>query len=321
MASPEDPLEVVVLCERNDLIALFGPHVAAEAPWIALRRPEEVNDPKAMRFALGWLPSPERLRQFPNLELICTIGAGADGLLRIPGLSETVKISRLVDDEQALMMAGFAAWQVVWHHRGMARYLRQQREVVWDEFNKQPPSRMRIGILGYGRMGKAVAKTLGSMGYPLSALVRKAGATHDEDLGVTLHAGAGGLRRIAAECDMLINVLPLTAETEGLLCADFFAIAKRGAYIVNLGRGPQLVEADLIAALDSGQLGGAALDVFDREPLPPESPLWRHPKVLVTPHVASEAADNRVLRFAASEFERYLKGQPLRGLIDRSQGY
>ncbi|MEO1190627.1 MAG: glyoxylate/hydroxypyruvate reductase A [Pseudomonadota bacterium] len=311
--------ELLALCDAYDLVDLFGAHVEAEAPWLTLIRPAEVSNPAKIRFALGWLPKPERLTDYPNLELICTIGAGADGLLRLPTLGPKVKVCRLRDEEQAKMMAGFAAWQVVWYQRGMAGYLRQQQEQRWNAFNKEPAERFSVGLLGYGHMGQAIATTLTSMGYRLSAAVRN--AKQEAPAGLTLEAGAEGLARVAAKSDLLINVLPLTEATRGLLNADFFAMMKPGAILVNLGRGAHVVEADLVAALDSGQVGGASLDVFAEEPLPTDSPLWSHPKILVTPHVASEAADAHVLRFAAEEIQRYEKGEPLRGLIDRSQGY
>lgn len=321
MTPSSAPVDMLALCDKYDLVDLFGRYVPTEAPWLRFRRFDEVEDPASIRFALGWMPRADRLRQFPNLQLVCSIGAGADGLLSLPTLTERTLISRLRDEEQAAMMAGFAVWHVIWQQRGMARYLRQQGDVVWDPFNREPPSRTRIGILGYGHMGKVIAKALKPLGFPLSALVRKATSDEDGVLGVDLYSGAKGLAAIAAENDILINVLPLTEETRGLLDASFFAAMKPGAYLINLGRGAQLVETDLLAALESGQVSGAGLDVFQTEPLPADSPLWRHPKVLVTPHVASEADNAKIVRFAAAEIRRFLDGEPLQGLVDRSQGY
>jgi len=321
MTDPVTPVDLLALCDTYDLTQLFGRHVESEAPWLRFRRPDEVEDPETIEFALGWLPRPERLRQFPNLKLICSIGAGADGLLSLPTLKDTTLITRLRVEEQAAMMAGFAVWHVIWHQRGMGQYLRQQQDALWKAFNKEPPSRTRVGILGYGHMGKKIAKSLDLLGFPLSILVRNARGARAEEPEAALYSGKHGLAALAAESDVLINVLPLTAETKGLLSAAFFAAMKPGAYLINLGRGQHLNEADLVAALDSGQLSGTALDVFATEPLPADSPLWRHPKILVTPHVASEADDAKVVRFAAAEIRRYIDGEPLVGLIDRSQGY
>lgn len=318
MTTPE-PVELVSLCDAHDLVKIFAPHFAEQAPWITLLRPDEVEDPARIRFGLGYRPKPERFERFPNLKLICSIAAGVDALVQQPKLPEGTLISRLCDEEQAAMMAGFACWHVIWHHRGMARYLEQQKAKAWEDFNKSPPSRLQVGVLGFGLMGRAVAKALAGLGYPTSALVRT--RPDDEPEGVRLHSGPEGLAQIAAASDVLINVLPLTPETHGLLSAPLFAQMKPGAYLINLGRGQHLVEADLIAALDAGELSGAALDVFEREPLPPSNPLWSRPDVLVTPHIASECDDAKVVSFTIAEIERFRAGQPLVGLVDRSRGY
>ncbi len=319
MADRKQMIEMVALCDAHDLVETFGAHFAEQAPWIKLRHPQQIEAPDEVHFALGYRPDPERLKLFPNLKLVCSIAAGVEALLRQPHMPEATIISRLCDDEQAAMMAGFAVWNVIWHQRGMARYLRQRQDRVWDSFNKAPPSRMRVGVLGFGLMGKAVTSALRGLGYPVSALVRTPPA--ETPPGVRLHAGPEGLARIAAESDILINVLPLTAETEGLLAAPFFAQMKPGAYLVNLGRGQHLDENDLIAALDKGQLSGASLDVFEREPLPDTSPLWDRPEVLITPHVASECDDAKVVSFAIAEIQRFQTGEPLVGHVDRSKGY
>ncbi len=319
MSAQRDPIEMVALCDAADLVASFAPHFAAQAPWIRLVKPEAVSNPETITFALGYRPNPERFKAYPNLKLVCSIAAGVEALLRQPFMPEQTLISRLCDEEQAAMMAGFAVFNVVWHHRGMGRYRRQQEARVWDAFNKAPPSRMSVGILGYGLMGKAVAKSLIDLGYPVSALVRSKPETTPD--GLRLHVGTEGLAAIAAESDILINVLPLTAETEGLLAAPLFEAVKPGAFLINLGRGQHLVETDLVAALEKGQLSGAALDVFAEEPLPAESPLWDRPEVLITPHVASECDDAKVVSHAVAEIERFQAGQPLLGHVDRTRGY
>lgn len=319
MAEHPKPIEMVALCDAHDLAEIFGPQFAEQAPWIRLRRPQEVEAPEKVAFGLGYRPNAERLKHYPNLKLICSIAAGVETLLDQPHMAEGTIISRLCDDEQAAMMAGFAAWHVVWHHRGMARYLQQRQDRVWDSFNKAPPSRMAVGVLGYGLMGKAVAKALQGLGYPVSALVRNRPA--ETPAGIEILAGAEGLAELAAKSDVVINVLPLTGETEGLLAAPFFAQMKRGAYLVNLGRGQHLNENDLLEALNAGQLSGAALDVFEREPLPVSSPLWDHPEVLITPHVASECDDAKVVSFAIAEIRRFQAGEALVGRVDRAKGY
>ncbi len=318
-SSRQAPFEMVALCDAHDLARIFGRHVREQAPWVTLLRPDEVAAPERIDFALGYRPKGATVKRFPNLKLICSVAAGVEAFLEIPDLPPGIAVSRLCDEEQAAMMAGFACWQVVWRHRGMGRYLEQRQAGLWKQFNKSPPSRCKVGVLGFGLMGRAIAEALAGLGYPVSALVRNRPETPPER--VRLHSGADGLAEIAASSDILINVLPLTAETRGLLSAPLFAAMKPGAYLINLGRGPHLVEADLIAALDSGQLSGAALDVFEVEPLPAASPLWGRPEVLITPHVASECDDAKVVSFALAEIERFRSGEPLVGLVDRAKGY
>ena len=315
-----DVIEGVYLCSALDLPDLFGAAVEA-APGLKLYRPEDVPDPSRIRFALVWRPAPDAFEAYPNIALVQVIAAGVDGVLRNPSLPERAVVTRVHDDEQAAIMAGFAAWHVVWHHRRMGNYLAAQEAGTWDRTTiktLRPPSQVTVGVLGYGLMGQAIATTVASMGFAVHAATRTGGDSGD---GITRVAGPDAVQQVAARSDILINVLPLTEATRDILNADLFARMPEGAVLIQLGRGQHLVEDDLLAALDSGRIGGASLDVFHTEPLPGDHPFWTHPKVIVTPHEASVTSPKAVSDTLVRSVQEIERGQRPTAAVDKTTGY
>jgi len=315
-----DVIEGVYLCSALDLPDLFGAAVEA-APGLKLYRPEDVPDPSRVRFALVWRPAPDAFEAYPNIALVQVIAAGVDGVLRNPSLPERAVVTRVHDDEQAAIMAGFAAWHVVWHHRRMGNYLAAQEAGTWDRTTiktLRPPSQVTVGVLGYGLMGQAIATTVASMGFAVHAATRTGGDSGD---GITRVAGPDAVQQVAARSDILINVLPLTEATRDILNADLFARMPEGAVLIQLGRGQHLVEDDLLAALDSGRIGGASLDVFHTEPLPGDHPFWTHPKVIVTPHEASVTSPKAVSDTLVRSVQEIERGQRPTAAVDKTTGY
>ncbi|MGJ8605919.1 MAG: 2-hydroxyacid dehydrogenase [Marivita sp.] len=316
----DDVIEGVYLCTALDLPDLFGAAVA-DQPGLKLYRPDEVPDPARIRFALVWRPAPDAFDAYPNIDLVQVIAAGVDGVLRNPSLPAQATVTRVHDDEQAAIMAGFAAWHVVWHHRQMGHYLAAQAQATWDRTTiktLRPPSQVCVGILGYGLMGQAVARAVTAMGFPVMVATRTTG---DSGPGVTRIAGTEAVHKVAAQSDILINILPLTQATQNILNADLFARMPKGAALIQLGRGPHLVEDDLLAALDSGQIGGASLDVFRQEPLPADHPFWTHPNIVVTPHEASVTSPRAVSDTLARSVQERMAGQRPAAAVDTSTGY
>ncbi len=313
------PVDVVCLCDRTNLKKTFGAHAPAVAPWLRLRDPDEIEDPSAIEFALAWKPTTGAFTPYPSLRLVTSVGAGADSILACRDLPRDVIVSRIIDPEQAAQMAGFALWHVIGHDRQLLAYPTLQAEARWHQITKQPPSRFPVGVLGYGLMGRTIADLLNRLGYPVLALARtRPDALPDNTQVLT---GDDGLLQVASESRALINTLPLTDETRGILNARLFAAMREDALLIQIGRGEHLVETDLIDALDANQLAGAALDVFEREPLDAAHPFWRHPKIRITPHVASEPDDRNVVRWLGAEIERVRQGKSALGAIDRSRGY
>ncbi len=310
IASPQtDMVEGVYLCEHLDLPALFGAEIAAH-PGLRLYRPEEVPDPHRIRFALAWRPAPDAFAHYPNLELVQVIAAGVDTVLGTPSLPATVAVARVEEAEQAAVMAGFAAWHVVWHHRRMGAYLDAAARAEWRRVSFQtlrPPSQVPVGVLGYGLMGRQIARAVAAMGFPVLAASRRDGPA---DMGVTRVTGTDAVGRVAERAEILVNVLPLTDETRDILATPLFDRMPAGAALIQLGRGEQMIEEDLLTALASGRIGGASVDVFRHEPLPADHPFWAHPKIVVTPHEASLASAAAVAGALAQSVRDMLAGRP-----------
>lgn len=237
----------------------------------------------AVHYVVVWKPRPGWMAGFPNLKAIVSIGAGVDHVLADPLYPRHVPLIKTTGPDLVQRMREYVALQVLRLHRDLPALQLAQGEVRWAPVIVPPASRRRVGIMGLGPLGRASARTLVSLGFQVSGWSRS-GTTLD---GVRSHAGADELPAFLADCDILVCLLPLTPATLGCLNADLFSQLPHGASLINAARGQHLVEADLLAALHSGQIKQATLDVFDVEPLPSEHPFWRHPNILVTPHVAS----------------------------------
>jgi glyoxylate/hydroxypyruvate reductase A len=277
----------------------------------------EIGDKAAIEYAMVWQPPPGLLASLPNLKLICGLGAGVDHLLRDPELPRHVPIMRLVDPYMTDAMSEYVVLQVLRLHRQDLDYLAQQRANIWEERDQKNAAERPVGILGFGKLGQDAGRKLQALGFPVAGWSRSA----KEVAGFATHAGVDGLHAMTARSEILVCLLPLTAETEGILNAGLFARMPHGAGLVNAGRGGHLVEADLIPALDSGQLSGAVLDVTREEPLPAGHPFWRHPRIIVTPHIAAETHPPTAAAIIGDAIRRFAKGLPIANLIDLAQGY
>ena len=318
------PVEGVCLSANLDLKALFGDVFERFAPGVRLLSPDEVEDPSRIRFALAWRPADEAFTPYENLLLVSSIAAGVDSILTCPSLPKDVAVTRLRDPDQGALMAGFAAWHVIWHHRNMGAFLEAEAKGEWLGVGRyagfSAPRTCTVGVLGYGLMGKAVARGVAALGFPVVAALRK---PRDEPPppGVRFEVGANAIRDTAAESRILINVLPLTAETRDVLNRDLFSAMPDGGVLIQLGRGDHLVETDLDAALDSGRLSAASLDVFRQEPLPPGHRWWRDPRILITPHKASDSSPRLVAEQVAAAVRDILAGRTPETAVCREDGY
>ena len=249
--------------------------------------------------------------------MIFSIGAGVDHLASDPELPKGVPIVRMVEPGLTAGMTEFVLMSVLYHHRFMLDYAEQRRNKVWREIDQVPPWDRRVGIMGLGVLGGDVAEKLVALSFDVAGWSRS-----PKDLpGVACFHGPGGFIPFLNRSDILVCLLPLTAETTGILDARAFAALPEGAALVSVARGPHVVEADLLAALETGRLGAATLDVFQTEPLPPESPFWDHPRVVLTPHVASLTIAKTASEFVIDNIRRHQAGRPLLHAVDPDRGY
>jgi glyoxylate/hydroxypyruvate reductase len=302
--SPDDPAD------------LWRAELQARIPDLDVRIWPQVGDPAEIDVALVWRPPPGELARYPNLRAILSLAAGIDGLVADPDLPD-VPIARMVDPSLTRTMTEYVLLAVLRHHREFDRFERAQRAREWAYAFPPQAADRRVGIMGLGELGSAAARALVAQGFQVLGWSR----TPKMLDGVLSYPGRSELHAFLHPTDILVCLLPLTADTAGILDAAIFAELPHGACVINVARGQHLVEGDLLQALDSGHLGGATLDVFREEPLPHGSPLWDHPKVLVTPHVASYSVPSTAADGVAADIRRVSAGEPLLHQVDRARGY
>jgi glyoxylate/hydroxypyruvate reductase A len=279
---------------------------------------DEASDVASIDVAIVANPPPGSLAGLPGLALIQSLWAGVDRLLADPSLPRDVPLARMVDPAMAAAMAETALWAVLALHRGFFDYAQQQREGVWRERVQRRADEVAVAVLGLGRLGRAVAEALARQGYPVRGFSLHAGAPID---GVARTSGPEALEPLLAASDIVVNLLPLTEATRGLFDARRFASMRRGASLVNLARGAHVVEADLLDALDAGQVRHAVLDVFAVEPLPLGHRFWSHPRVTLLPHVAALTDVRSAAQLAAANVRALRAGRPIAHVVDRARGY
>lgn len=261
-------------------------------------------------------PQAGSLLGLPNLRLIQSLWAGVDRLVNDPSLPD-VPVARMVDPTMSAAMAETALWATLSLHRHFYAYARQQRTCDWQQLPQRRADELQVTLLGTGQMGRACATRLLAQGYRVTGWNLRGGALE----GLALEHGMDALWPLLARSDIVINLLPLTAQTSNLLSQRFFDALRPGAGLINLARGGHVVEDDLLQALARGQVGHAVLDVFRAEPLPAEHPFWSHPHVTVLPHVAAATDMRSAAQIAARNLRALRDGQPLRDLVERSRGY
>jgi glyoxylate/hydroxypyruvate reductase A len=290
---------------------------ARELPGIEFRVWPDSGPLENVRYALVWKPPHGFLAQFPRLKAILALGAGVDPIPSDPALPKGVPLLRLVDVGFPAQMAEYAMYALLRFQRRMGELDALQREARWHQLDPFFTRDFPVGVMGLGVIGSVVAQRIAAAGYAVAGWAR----SPKQIEGVEVCAGSGELTKFLSRSRVVVNALPLTPHTENILGAKAFAAMPRGGYVVNMGRGAHLVDRDLIAALDSGYLEGAMLDVFREEPLPPSHPFWRHPKIVVTPHVAAPTIAAEVQAQVIENIKRLERGESPLGLVDRDRGY
>ena len=278
-------------------------------------------DPAEIRYAAVWKPVPGELAAFPNLKVIFNLGAGVDALMADSSLPD-VPLVRVAVADLTKRMTEYVVLHVLMHHR-QELYLRQsQREKRWEPKFQWGASAISVGIMGLGTLGAHAAAVLKHIGFRVAGFSRSARQIN----GIECFAGTGQLEGFLRRSDILVCLLPLTAETRGILNRSLFARLNRSSplgapVLVNAGRGGLQNEADILACLDDGTLSAASLDVFAREPLPADSRFWTHPKVMLTPHNAADTDAEEISEYVARQIARFEQGLALENVVDRGRGY
>ncbi|HYB54760.1 MAG TPA: glyoxylate/hydroxypyruvate reductase A [Alphaproteobacteria bacterium] len=301
----------------SDRIEWWRRELGERMPEVEVRCWPEVGDPKDIEFALVWNMPRGALARFPNLRVIFSLGAGVDHLFADPELPKQVPICRAVDEFLTQRMNEYVALHVLRYHRRQPELEELQRRGEWKELYTPTASERGIGIMGLGALGANAAKTLAALDFKMAGWSR----TPKRLEGVESFHGPTGLAPFLARSEILVCLLPLTRATEGILSSALFAGLPKGAAVINAARGKHLVEADLLKALASGQLAYAALDVYQTEPLPPEHPFWRHPRITISPHIASITDPRTTAALVAENVRRYRAGEPLLYTVDAALGY
>jgi glyoxylate/hydroxypyruvate reductase A len=278
-------------------------------------------DPATIRYAAVWKPEPGLLARLPNLKAIFNLGAGVDALLGDNTLPD-VPICRIVNPDLTARMTEYVVLQCLMHLRQAPAYRALQADARWKPLHQPSAREVRVGIMGMGVLGKDAAEVLSRIGFQVAGWSRKRAIAP----GVETFAGESEFSAFLARTDILVALLPLTPETRGLLNRDLFAQLARdgvlgGPILVNAGRGGLQVEADILACLDDGTLKAASLDVFETEPLPADSHFWRHPGVIVTPHVAADSTPEALVSVVLDNIALYEREGRLMDVVDRGAGY
>ena len=277
--------------------------------------PENVKNPSAVEFAVDWKNPEGHLLNYPNLKAISSYGHGVDNLLSDTKLPHGIPIVRLKDETMANLMSEYLLAVVLLQRRQFLEYAKNPEFSEWGTSIYHPGN--QIGILGLGYLGQASAKVFLNMGFNVAGWSRRMKQID----GISCFSNTEGLTKMLTQTDYLINLLPNTSATQDLLNYQTLSTLKRGAYVINVGRGQTLVDEDLIALLDNGHLSGACLDVFRTEPLPADHQFWNHNKILITPHNSSTTQAESAATQILENYRRAISGKKLLHLVDMKHGY
>jgi glyoxylate/hydroxypyruvate reductase A len=296
---------------------IWVPDFARAMPEVEIRIWPEIGDPAEIDYAFVWHPPAGLFLQLTRLRVIFSLGAGVESLLANPEIPLGIPLIRMVDPSLATGMAEFVLMQVLHYHRRMPEVQANQRAGIWEALRPPVAADRTVGLLGHGQLGAHCAAVLAGLGFDVAVWSRSPRQVE----GIACFAGRDGLGAFFARSEIVVCLLPLTPDTRGILNADAFAAMPRGGFVINVGRGGHLIEADLLAALDQGQLAGATLDVFTVEPLPAGHPFWTHERITVVPHISALTQPRTAVPVIAENIRRDRAGLPLLHEVDRARGY
>lgn len=306
----------ILVLPTSKFVELQLAALRAAAPALAIHT-DPISAPMDVEVIHAFRLAPGIASRFPRLRFVSAAGAGVDEIIDCADLPAHVPVVRPVDPFQGTRLAQYVALCVLRFARDLPTYEAQQRDAQWHRHAHRDESACTIGLMGCGALGAPVAALLQQVGYPLAVWTGSGQAPP----GARAYAGDAELPAFLAATSILVCLLPLTPRTRGLLGARALALLPRGSYVIGASRGDIIDEAALVAAIDAGHLAGAALDVYATEPLPSGSALWRHPKILCTPHIAAMPRPDVVAAQLLDNLDRARGGRPLVRAVDRPRGY
>lgn len=304
---------VIIAPERDASEWVEG--IAAQDNNITVEVWPDVKDNEKVIGAVVWNHPEGSLRDFPNLKFISSMGAGVDHVLKDASLPQ-VPIVRIVDEDLTRAMTQYIIAAVAYFHRRLDKYTADKKNAIWDQ-EAPPEVPLSIGILGMGVLGTDAAHKLASLGFDVCGY-----SNSPKNLkGIKSFHGEEGFQPFIDSINMLICLLPLTEQTKDILNIDLFRKMQKGSYLINVARGGHLVENDLLLALEKGYLAGAFLDVYQEEPLPQDHPFWKHPKIMMTPHIASITNPQAAIPQVVRNYQAATRGESLQNKVDLIKGY
>lgn len=311
---PENNRIVLIITDRPP--ESWKKHLLAADPDLQIDIWPNIADEASYSTAVVWKQAAGLLGTFPGLRLISSLGAGVDHLVSDPALPAGVAVCRIVDDQLKQSMSNFVVMGVLNYQRGMYDCWQNRVQGLWQK-PEPVEKKIKIGILGVGALGRDAALKLKDLGFEVSVY-----SNAPKNLeGIRSFSGEKGLEQMLSKINLLINLLPLTSATRGILNKEMFSKMQPGTYLIQVARGAHLVENDLLMALDEGYLSGALLDVFEQEPLPQVHPFWRDERIMLTPHIASVTDPAAAARQIVENHHRLLDGRPLLNQVDLSKEY
>ncbi|WP_454918198.1 2-hydroxyacid dehydrogenase [Xanthobacter sediminis] len=290
---------------------------AREMPDLEIRLWPDVGAVEDITYAFVWKVPPGVLAGLPNLRVVFSLGAGVDRIIGPDVVPAHLPLVRMVDPGLKDGMNEFVLMQTLHYHREMPAFAAQQARREWRERDVPLARHRTVGIMGLGALGRHCAENLARLGFSMRGWTRSARVVP----GIASFCGPEGLAPFLTGTEILVCMLPLTPDSRGILNAETFARMPRGSTLINVARGGHLVDADLLAALASGHIAGATLDVFQEEPLPADHPFWSHPRIIVTPHISAPTRPETAAPTVVEGIRRHRAGLPLLNVVDRSAGY
>jgi len=278
---------------------------------------QHIANPEQVQYGIVWKPTQAFFERFPNLTTLFNLGAGVDAILSNPAVPKHVEIYRIEDGGMAAQMNQYFSYFLLHYYRDMDRYQQQKQQKQWQVLPFKPASTFRVGILGLGQLGAQLAQHLQSYGFDVAGWSQN----KKQLQGVSSYAGAQELEGFLKRTDALCCLLPLTADTQGILNRRNMSQLPKGSIVINAGRGQHLVVDDLLDLLDENHLRGAVIDVFEQEPLPKEHQLWQHPKVMMTPHSSAQSEYTPCVEKIGNTLQAIIDNKNPSGLVDRCRGY